>query len=54
MLLVGDKIKVCYGLELILCEIEVDEIMVNGQIFDYQVCLYFFDLVMQVKEELLG
>ena len=54
MSLVGDKAKVRHGLQSILRETDADEIMVNGQIFDHQARLHSFELVMDVKEELLG
>lgn len=54
MSLVGDKAKVRHGLQSILRETDADEIMVNGQIFDHRARLHSFELVMDVKEELLG
>ncbi|RLM21718.1 hypothetical protein BIY29_13340 [Brenneria alni] len=50
--IVGDQAKVRHGLQSLLRETQVDEIMINGQIFDHQARLQSFEIAMSVRQAL--
>lgn len=50
--IVGDKEDVRDGLQNLLQETGVDEIMINGQIFDHQARLHSFELIADIAPEL--
>lgn len=50
--IVGDRTKVRHGLQSLLRETQVDEVMVNGQIFDHQARLRSFEIAMDVQQSL--
>ncbi|MCG8708706.1 luciferase-like monooxygenase [Brenneria sp. 4F2] len=50
--IVGDRTKVRHGLQSLLRETQVDEVMINGQIFDHQARLHSFDIAISVKASL--
>ncbi len=52
MSVVGDRQQVKQGLERLLRETQVDEVMVNGQIFDQQARLASFKTVIEISREL--
>ncbi|MEH2920486.1 luciferase-like monooxygenase [Samsonia erythrinae] len=50
--IVGDRAKVRHGLQSLLRETQVDEVMINGQIFDHQARLQSFEIAMSVRQTL--
>ncbi|QTF09973.1 luciferase-like monooxygenase [Brenneria izadpanahii] len=50
--IVGDRTKVRHGLQSLLRETQVDEVMINGQIFDHQARLRSFEIAMDVRQSL--
>ncbi|PWC18064.1 luciferase-like monooxygenase [Brenneria roseae subsp. roseae] len=51
--IVGDRAKVRHGLQSLLRETRVDEVMINGQIFDHQARLHSFEIAISVRQDLL-
>ncbi|MEA9392923.1 luciferase-like monooxygenase [Acerihabitans sp. TG2] len=51
MSVVGDKDRVQAGLQKILTDTGVDELMINGQIFDHQARLHSFELIMALRAD---
>ncbi|WP_409310283.1 luciferase-like monooxygenase [Pectobacterium sp. B1J-3] len=52
--IVGDQAKVRHGLQSLLRETWVDEVMINGQIFDHQARLRSFEIAMSVQQDVLN
>lgn len=52
MSVVGDRDQVRAGLQKVIIETGIDELMINGQIFDHQARLRSFELAMDVRENL--
>ncbi|MCV9878745.1 luciferase-like monooxygenase [Brenneria izbisi] len=51
--IVGDQTTVRHGLQSLLRETQVDELMINGQIFDHQARLRSFEIAMSVQQDVL-
>ncbi|WJV67532.1 luciferase-like monooxygenase [Pectobacteriaceae bacterium CE70] len=51
--IVGDRSKVRHGLQTLLRETQVNEIMINGQIFDHQARLHSFEMIAGLREEVI-
>ena len=52
MSVVGDRDQVRDGLRKVIAETGVDELMINGQIFDHEARLHSFEIAMAVRAEL--
>lgn len=52
--IVGDNGKVQHGLRSLLRETKVDEIMINGQIFDHQARKDSFERIIQIRQDVIS
>ncbi|MDX5628324.1 MULTISPECIES: luciferase-like monooxygenase [unclassified Brenneria] len=50
--IVGDRTKVRHGLQSLLRETQVNEVMINGQIFDHQARLRSFEIAISLRQSL--
>jgi luciferase family oxidoreductase group 1 len=53
MSVVGDRDQVRTGLQKVISDTGIDELMINGQIFDHQARLHSFELAISVREDLI-